>query len=104
EVAWSSRKLDLHDKLDVYQRNGIQEYLVWSVEAETIDWFVLRGKEYHTLRQRNGVLKSTVFPGLWLDVTAMLGGDMAKVLRVLQKGLKSDAHRRFVARLAKRKR
>jgi len=45
-----------------------------------------------------------VFPGLWLDVAAMLVGDMPKVLAVLQQGLASEDHQRFVQQLAASKR
>src|SRR3989442_10899096 len=42
EVAASSASYDLHDKLKAYERNHVQEYVVWRVLDETIDWFVLR--------------------------------------------------------------
>jgi Uma2 family endonuclease len=103
EVSASSASYDLHEKLQAYQRNEVQEYLVWCVLDNTIDWFVLRGDTFRKMQHRRGVFKSKIFPGLWLDTIAMLQGDMVKVLKVLQKGLKSDAHRRFVARLAKQK-
>jgi Uma2 family endonuclease len=103
EVSASSASYDLHEKLQAYQRNGVQEYVVWCVLDHSIDWFVLRGDVFRKLQHRHGVFKSKVFPGLWLDAIAMLQGDMVKVLKVLQKGLKSDGHRRLVARLAKQK-
>lgn len=31
ELAASSASYDLYDKLQVYRRNGVQEYLVWQV-------------------------------------------------------------------------
>ena len=43
EVASSSVSYDLHTKLHVYRRNGVQEYVVWRVLEREIDWFVLRG-------------------------------------------------------------
>lgn len=43
------------------------------------------------------LIKSQVYPGLWLDVAALLSGDMAKVLTVLQQGLSSPEHANFVA-------
>lgn len=98
------RSYDLHEKFDAYQRNGIREYLVWRVEEEAIDWFSLRGRIYRPLKPIDGLLKSRVFPGLWLNVAAILRGDMIQVARTLDLGLASDAHRRFVSRLAKRKR
>jgi Uma2 family endonuclease len=102
EVSGSSVSYDLHAKLHAYQQNGVQEYVVWGVEDRAIDWFVLRGKEFRPMPQRGGLFRSKVIPGLWLDAIAMLDGNLAKALKVLQKGLSSDAHRRFVARLAKR--
>jgi hypothetical protein len=49
-------------------------------------------------------LRSRVFPGLWLDSKALLARDMQQVLARLQEGLHSPEHKRFVAKLARRKR
>ena len=51
----------------------------------------------------DGVVRSTVFPGLWLDVPAFLTGDAARVLTVLTQGLNTTEHADFVARLAQRR-
>ena len=47
----------------------------------------------------DGILRSTVFPGLWLDPAALVRGDKAKVKAILQQGLSSAEHAEFVARL-----
>lgn len=39
EVAASSAAYDLHDKKQAYQRNGVQEYLVWQVFDPFSNWF-----------------------------------------------------------------
>ena len=49
EVASSSVSYDLHDKLNVYRRNGVREYVVWRVHDQAIDWFVLREGRYERL-------------------------------------------------------
>lgn len=101
EVAASSATIDLGDKKRAYRRNGVQEYIVWQVFDQKIDWFCLMGEDYVDLAaNENGVICSQVFPGLWLDVAAMLRGDMPAVLAVLQQGLASDAHQNFVNELA----
>jgi Uma2 family endonuclease len=41
EIASSSASYDLDDKLHVYRRNGVCEYIVWQVYDSRIDWFVL---------------------------------------------------------------
>ena len=100
EVAASSASYDLHTKLEAYRRNGVREYIVWRVLDQEIDWFVLRGDRYDQLTpDTDGLLKSTVFPGLWLDSAALVRGDMARVLAVVQEGTASREHEDFVARL-----
>jgi Uma2 family endonuclease len=100
EVASSSVSYDLHDKLDAYRRSGVREYLVWRVLDRQIDWFVLRGERYERIAPApDGTLRSTVFPGLWLDTAALLRGDLSTVLAVVQQGLSSPEHAEFAARL-----
>lgn len=100
EVAASSVANDLYDKKRAYRRNGVKEYIVWQVLDQKLDWFVLRDGEYVVQESDEaGVIRSKVFPGLWLAVSALLEGDMASVLGVVQEGLKSPDHAAFVKRL-----
>jgi Uma2 family endonuclease len=100
EVAASSVAIDLHDKKRAYRRNGVQEYIVWRTLDGAIDWFTLKNDDY-VLQQPNeqGILRSSVFPGLWLAVPALLSGDMTTVLATLQAGLTSPEHAAFVQQL-----
>ena len=101
EVATSSASIGLHDKLRAYRRNGVQEYVVWRTRDQRIDWFELTDGEYRLLPADDaGVVRSRVFPGLRIACPALLAGDPAAALAELQKGLDSDEHRRFIARLA----
>lgn len=103
EVAASSVSYDLHDKKEAYRRNGVREYVVWRVEDRAIEWFVLRGGQYEPLpRTDDGVCRSEIFPGLWLDTEALLAGDMQRVLAVLQQGIDSPEHTEFVTALESR--
>ena len=100
EVALSSASYDLGAKKNVFRRNGVREYVVWRVLDRQIDWFVLREGVYEPLaRDAAGRYRSEVFPGLWLDVAAMLSGDLAAVLDVLQQGLETPEHAALVERL-----
>ncbi len=101
EVAASTTSRDLHVKRHVYRRNGVREYLVWRVREQAVDWLVLRGGEFVPMDPGpDGIHRSEVFPGLWLDTAALLQGDLAGVLRVLHQGLASPEHADFAARLA----
>jgi Uma2 family endonuclease len=102
EVASSSASYDLRTKLGAYRRNGVSEYVVWRVLDRQLDWFMNRGGQFERLLpDADGVLRSAVFRGLWLDPAALLGGDMRAVLAMLQRGLDSPEHAEFVAELAR---
>jgi|ERR1051325_1044441 Uma2 family endonuclease len=104
EIAASSNSIDLHDKLGAYRRNGVKEYLVWRTAEENFDWFVLREGNYMPQSpDSKGLCHSSSFPGLVLNVNALLQRDAASILTALHAGLKSKAHRVFVSQLASRK-
>jgi len=84
EVAASSASYDLHDKMRAYRRNRVQEYIVWRVLDEAIDWFRLVEGEYVLIEpDEHGIIESAVYPGLRLHVGKMLAGDLAGVLAEL---------------------
>jgi len=102
EIAAGSANYDLHAKLAAYQRNGVREYVVWRTYDMEIDWLVLRGGRYQRLRLgKDGIYRSRVFPGLWLNPAALLRGDMATVLSAVQQGAAGPQHATFVRRLQK---
>ena len=104
EIASSSASYDLHDKLKAYRRNGVQEYIVWRVIDRQLDWFHLQAGEYVTLQpDESGVICSRIFPGLHLQVAALLAGDLARVLAEVQKGIATEAHQAFLERLGQQR-
>ena len=100
EVASTSASYDLGDKLLAYRRSGVREYVVWRVLDQEVDWFVNHGDQFDRLSPTpDGILRSKVFPGLWLNSRALIGGDLTAVLVTVQQGLGSPEHSDFVARL-----
>lgn len=102
EIAASSAAYDVHVKKRAYARNGVQEYLAIQTYEQHIDWFALDEGTYQPLPlDEDGLLRSRVFPGLWLDPVAFWAGDLEKMLAVLEQGIRSPEHEAFVARLQK---
>ncbi|MGK7888672.1 MAG: Uma2 family endonuclease [Leptolyngbyaceae cyanobacterium] len=100
EIAASSVAIDTGSKKRVYQRNGVQEYVIWQAYENKLDWFGLVDGEYQLLAaDEDGIIRSRVFPGLWLDVEALLTDQMARMLEVVQAGVESAEHQEFVERL-----
>ena len=103
EVSVSSRVRDRVKKFRVYQAAGIQEYIIWSVKEKTVEWFRLVDGEYLAFApDPNGILKSIVFPGLWLDVHALVAGNMMQVITILNQGIAGKEHREFVKKLKRK--
>jgi Uma2 family endonuclease len=88
EIASSSASIDLHAKFQAYRRNGVGEYLVWLVQEQRILWFQLENGDFVEQKESAGLLTSKIFPGLILDVKALLKSDKAKVIQGLKGGRK----------------
>ncbi|MBL8728726.1 MAG: Uma2 family endonuclease [Planctomycetes bacterium] len=101
EIAASSVSYDLHQKFHAYRRSGVLEYLVHRVDDGEVDWFVLeRGAYRRQEMDADGILRSRVFPGLWLDVEALLRQHELALQAAIHRGCSTDEHAEFVARLA----
>src|SRR5688500_3403993 len=68
EVCRTSAAYDLHQKLDLYQQAGVREYLAVLLFEQEIRWHHLGDDGvYHLLEPDQGIYRSRIFPGLWLD-------------------------------------
>jgi hypothetical protein len=95
--------IDLGAKKNAYRRNGVQEYLVWQTFENRFSWFRLQAEEFVLVEpDTDGIIRSSVFPGLWLDVPALLTGNMIDGLNGLQTGLAATVHQAFVQELTRR--
>ncbi|AFY32317.1 Uma2 family endonuclease [Calothrix sp. PCC 7507] len=103
EIAASSAAIDRGSKKQVYRRNGVREYVIWQSYENEIEWFYLSDGDYRSLSpDADGIIRSQVFPGLWLAVEMLLSNQMAQVLEVLQLGLNSQEHGDFVKQLGQK--
>jgi Uma2 family endonuclease len=101
EIARSSRYYDLNEKKADYEEAGVQEYLVIDLAPDRVHWFVRRCKRFAALRPGpDGIYRSKVFPGLWLDPAAIFSRDRARRDAVLEQGIATPEHAAFVAKFA----
>jgi Uma2 family endonuclease len=103
ETAYSSRDVDLGVKKQEYQLAGVLEYLVVCLRPEELYWFRLNSRR-QIRPDAKGIFRSQVFPGLWVDGSALLQRDSARLRKVVEEGLASPEHARFVRRLQAAKR
>jgi Uma2 family endonuclease len=104
EVSGSSTSRDLGLKLDLYRRVGVRENLTILVNPQQVIWRQLVRERYKEIApDEDGLLRSRLFPGLWLDPAAVW--DRERSLRTaVELGTLSPEHTAFVRRLAARKR
>jgi len=101
EICVTSTEVDFGSKLALYERAEVREYVTVERFGQRMIWRVLENGAYvaQTLPV-DGIVRSQVFPGLWLDLEAFWANDKAKMLAALNAGLASEEHRKFVERLA----
>jgi hypothetical protein len=104
EICLTSAAYDLGVKKALYEAAGVREYVAILVEEEEVRWHRLEKGKYKLSRPNSqGIYQSKEFPGLWLDAPALWKQDFARLMRTLERGLKSRAHAAFVKELASRK-
>jgi Uma2 family endonuclease len=102
EISRSSRAYDLGVKKLDYERAGVREYVVVELDPNRIHWFIRRGEQFEELPAGpDGVYRSEIFPGLWLDPQALFSVDRRRLIEVLDEGLATAEHAEFAAQLAR---
>ena len=100
ELSHSSVIRDMKVKRDLYQKAGVQEYLAVILGKKEIHWHYLKDGIYQLLEpDAEGIYRSLVFPGLWLDSKALFEKKMGQVLATLQKGMASQEYLDFVVKM-----
>jgi Uma2 family endonuclease len=101
EVAKSTRFTDLGPKFDDYERAGVLEYVVLALEPDEVIWHASQeGRFVAVSPDADGLYRSRVLPGLWLDPQALLTRDTRRLRAVIDLGAATPEHTAFAARLA----
>ncbi len=102
EIARATREYDLNDKKSDYERVGVLEYLVVELHPDRIHWFIRRNEYFEALKPgTDGIYRSEIFPGLWLEAEALYAENRNRVYQLLKEGARTPEHAPFVARLAR---
>jgi len=100
EVGGSSLSRDLGVKLDLYRRAGVREYLTVLPRPRELVWrYLSRGRYREIVPDDDGLLRSRVFPGLWLDPAAVWNPKRS-LRTAVEAGARSPEHAAFIRRLA----
>jgi Uma2 family endonuclease len=101
EVSYTTRNVGIGPKLRDYERAGVLEYVVRTIDPDEIYWFrQIQGTLDRVSVDDEGLYQSAVFPGLWLDPVALLKGDTRKLRDIVDRGCATPEHAAFLVRLA----
>nr|WP_199313639.1 Uma2 family endonuclease [Leptolyngbya sp. FACHB-671] len=65
--------IDTGSKKQAYRRNGVLGYIIWEAFENQLEWFQSVDGDYQQLMpDTDGIIRSQMFPGLWLAVEALL--------------------------------
>ena len=103
EVSHTTSTRDTGAKLRLYQRSGVREYLIVRPGKQRIAWRELAEGTYRDIEAGpDGLLRSRVFPGLWLNPTQLWNGDFPGLAATIQQGAATPEHAAFVRKLSRR--
>lgn len=98
EVAHSTIAIDLHAKKADYRRAGVREYLVLCIDERELRAFDLSADKAWPM-PADGVFRSKMFSGLWIDAKAAVAGDVRALHKTAAKGVRSPEHKVFVKQM-----
>lgn len=80
------------------------EYVAVVLRQRAVRWFVLQEGTYKEVEaDEAGIIRSAVFPGLWLDVKALLRLNGLQGMDILRQGPATSEHATFVRQLQERR-
>lgn len=101
EIAATSATYDLHEKLNVYRRSGVREYVVLLTHERQTLWFRLNEGRYDPVEPATtGSYHSEIFPGLSFATGLFWADESAGLLNALQATIATSEHARFVKSLS----
>jgi hypothetical protein len=102
EISWATESIDLHAKKRDYEKARVREYIVAALRQRQVFWHIRRRGKFRVLPAGDdGIIRSEVFPGLWLDPEALLAADRKRLLAVLRRGMETTEHASFVRKLSR---
>ena len=101
EISHTTGSRDSGIKQRLYERSGVLEYLIVKSKKRQLVWNELVEGKYREIQPgADGLLRSRVFPGLWLNAEALWNCDYAALSAAIQHGTSTPEHAEFVRKLA----
>lgn len=102
EISHSTSARDLGPKGQLYLAHGVPEYLVVLTKKPDVIWREVAGGRYRRIPAgTDGIFRSRIFPGLWLDPKALWNLDPVSLSAALSRGIAAPEHAAFLKHLSR---
>ena len=100
EVTGSVRTKVFRQRLRVYEQSEVREFLVVTGDPRDIALYTRQGRYLVQVPPADdGVYRSRVVRGLWLDSAALFSDDLNAMVACIDRGMATEEYAAFVARL-----
>lgn len=83
----------IKERKNLFANSGVEEYLIVNEELTKIEWNRLIGSEFKKIKpDRDGIMKSTSLPGLWIPIDALKERDNWTIMACIEHGLTRREH------------
>lgn len=93
EVHQNSKSEFIKERKKLFSSSGVEEYLIVNEELTKIEWNRLVGDKFKVVKpDREGIIKSTSLPGLWIPISALKKRDNWAVMACIEHGITRREH------------
>lgn len=97
EIHEDTKAKFVKERKEFFASAGVQEYLIVNASLNKIEWNRLDGAKFKKIKpDRDGLIKSTSLPGLWIPIPALKKRDNWAIMAAIEHGITRREHHQLM--------
>ena len=93
DIHENTKSQFIKERKNLFANSGVQEYLIVNESQSKIEWNRLVNKKFKKIKpDKEGIIKSTSLPGLWMPIKALKKRDNWQIMACIEHGLTRRDH------------
>lgn len=93
EIHEDTKSKFVKERKELFASAGVQEYLIVNESLTKVEWNRLNGAKFKKIKpDREGIIKSTSLPGLWIPIAALKKRDNWAIMACIEHGVTRREH------------
>ena len=98
-----SRSPAAKERKQLFSSFGVQEYVIVNELSTKVEWNRLTGGKFKVIKpDREGLIKSTSLPGMWIPIEAVKQKDYWAIMAAIEHGVSRRAHHELMSTIWKK--